>query len=284
MTDDELSLQRHLDEELNRLPRARRPVPTEAVYEPRGGDPPHAADVGGGGADDRGSARDGPAGPGLDGAAAERGWWRKRNRSERAAHRHERPIRVLREPGGQALERYCRSRQLPDRQRTSPRPAPAVPGTIRQSSPTPDRADSPTTYAVFFRSRDRADRRRDSAMANRCRCCQASCKETGSPCWWCRRRSGSPESTPTLRTGVQSRTPYPFAADGLAHFAMWYHPDQTPTQPEASGTITGVTQKGKPASVDVRIGPFGICYTVAQRPALGATADTNSGRSRAGIR
>lgn len=66
----------------------------------------------------------------------------------------------------------------------------------------------------------------------------------------------------------------PFQADGIAHFAMWYQPDQTPSQPEASGTITGTTPKGQKASVGVRIGPFGFCYTVAQRPTLGAPPTT----------
>ncbi|ACU69079.1 hypothetical protein Caci_0124 [Catenulispora acidiphila DSM 44928] len=67
----------------------------------------------------------------------------------------------------------------------------------------------------------------------------------------------------------------PFQADGMAHLAMWYQPGQTPTQPEASGTITGITQKGEHASVGVRIGPFGICYTVAQRSTPGAVPITN---------
>jgi hypothetical protein len=67
----------------------------------------------------------------------------------------------------------------------------------------------------------------------------------------------------------------PFQADGMAHFAMWYQSGQVPTQAEASGTITGTTQSGKPASVEVRIGPFGICYTVAPRPAPGAIPTTN---------
>lgn len=67
----------------------------------------------------------------------------------------------------------------------------------------------------------------------------------------------------------------PFQADGMAHIAMWYSPGETPTQSEASGTITGRTPQGKPASVDVRIGPFGICYTVAQRPEPRAISATN---------
>lgn len=67
----------------------------------------------------------------------------------------------------------------------------------------------------------------------------------------------------------------PFQTDGVAHFAMWYKPDQLPTQPEASGTITGTTPKGQKASVDVRIGPFGFCYTVAQRPLPNPMSTTN---------
>lgn len=67
----------------------------------------------------------------------------------------------------------------------------------------------------------------------------------------------------------------PFQTDGVAHFAMWYRPGESAAQPEASGTITGTTPKGTKASVGVRIGPFGICYTVAQRPTSGATPITN---------
>ena len=66
-----------------------------------------------------------------------------------------------------------------------------------------------------------------------------------------------------------------FQADGVAHLAMWYLPDETPMQPEASGTITGTTPKGQKASVDVHIGPFGFCYTVTQRPTPGAIPATN---------
>lgn len=46
-----------------------------------------------------------------------------------------------------------------------------------------------------------------------------------------------------------------------AQLAMWYRPDETPTQPVAAGTITA-TLKGVPANVEVHTGPFGICYTI----------------------
>ena len=46
-----------------------------------------------------------------------------------------------------------------------------------------------------------------------------------------------------------------------AQLAMWYRPDETPTQPLAAGTITA-TVKGVPANVEVHTGPFGICYTI----------------------
>ncbi|GAA2030862.1 hypothetical protein GCM10009839_33370 [Catenulispora yoronensis] len=46
-----------------------------------------------------------------------------------------------------------------------------------------------------------------------------------------------------------------------AQLAMWYRPDETPTQPVAAGTITA-TVKGVPANVEVHTGPFGICYTI----------------------
>lgn len=54
----------------------------------------------------------------------------------------------------------------------------------------------------------------------------------------------------------------PYQSPDAAEVAMWYGPGEKPTIREASGTITGRTATGAPASVQVHIGPFGICYTV----------------------
>lgn len=48
--------------------------------------------------------------------------------------------------------------------------------------------------------------------------------------------------------------------DSTSMTVTWYRPGETPTQPEASGRIASGTVDGHNWSVEVRIGPFGVCF------------------------
>ena len=48
--------------------------------------------------------------------------------------------------------------------------------------------------------------------------------------------------------------------DSGSMVVTWYRPGETPTQPEASGRVATGTVDGHAWSVEVRIGPFGVCF------------------------
>jgi hypothetical protein len=48
--------------------------------------------------------------------------------------------------------------------------------------------------------------------------------------------------------------------DSTSMVVTWYRPGETPTQPEASGQVASGTVDGHRWSVEVRIGPFGVCF------------------------
>jgi hypothetical protein len=271
MTDDELSLQRHLDEELNRLQPG--PVPTEAVYS-RAGAIRHTRRMWAAGVLTTAAVL-GTALPVLGSMGLRQSAAGGANAiAVNAPHTDMNGRYVF--SGSQEGKRWSVT--------VAPGSCPTAEDFTAACSGRPGddpaefayagSADSPTTYAVFFRSEIAridvgfSDGEQVPLLPGIVRGNRVALLVVPPKIGITRVDAYAADGSPVAYS-------IPFAADGLAHFAMWYHPDQTPTQPEASGTITGVTQKGKPASVDVRIGPFGICYTVAQRPALGATADTN---------
>jgi hypothetical protein len=48
--------------------------------------------------------------------------------------------------------------------------------------------------------------------------------------------------------------------DAMSMTVTWYRPGETPTQPEVSGQIASGTVDGHGWTVEVRIGPFGVCF------------------------
>ncbi len=48
--------------------------------------------------------------------------------------------------------------------------------------------------------------------------------------------------------------------NGMSMAVTWYLPGETPTQPRASGQVASGTVGGHRWSVDVMIGPFGVCF------------------------
>jgi hypothetical protein len=48
--------------------------------------------------------------------------------------------------------------------------------------------------------------------------------------------------------------------NGMSMAVTWYLPGETPTQPRASGQVASGTVDGHSWSVDVMIGPFGVCF------------------------
>ncbi|MEY9928835.1 hypothetical protein ABH926_003474 [Catenulispora sp. GP43] len=273
MTDDELALRRHLDEELNRL--QPRPVPTEAVYG-RARAIRHTRRVWAAGAlavaavlgtslpvlGSMGLRHSAAGGPGV----------------------------TVNAPHVDSKGRYVFSGSAAGKRWTVTAPPGECPSGVDSTvvcagSPGPDPADfsftasagSPTVYTVFFGAKTT---RVDMAFSDGEEVVLLPGVLSG-------RQVAMVEVPPQL--GIARVEAYaadgsplaysiPFQANGMAHFATWYQPGQTPTQAEASGTITGTTQSGTYASVEVRIGPFGVCYTVAQPPAAGSVPTTNCRR------
>lgn len=65
--------------------------------------------------------------------------------------------------------------------------------------------------------------------------------------------------------------------DSASMTVTWYRPGETPTQPEASGQIASGTVDGHRWSVEVRIGPFGVCF-LATGTGTGTGTDTACNR------
>ncbi len=61
-------------------------------------------------------------------------------------------------------------------------------------------------------------------------------------------------------------------SNGTSMVVTWYPPGETPTQPEASGQIASGTVDGHGWSLDVRIGPFGVCFLSTETGTGGSVA------------
>jgi len=77
--------------------------------------------------------------------------------------------------------------------------------------------------------------------------------------------------------GTEIAYSVPFNEPNAMSMAVtWYRPGDTPTQPEVSGQIASGTVDGQSWSVDVRIGPFGVCFL-----STGTGAGTGAGTDAA---
>lgn len=130
---------------------------------------------------------------------------------------------------------------------------------------------SPVTYWVHLRP-DVAHLTVELTDAEQLTLVPATIGNTPAAMFELTRRVGITRITAYAPDGSMIAYSIPYQGPADAKIAMWYRPGETPTQPQAAGTITSTIHgavnklyKGGPSvTVQVNTGPFGICYTTRQ--------------------